>query len=103
VRLPRARAVRVRVLDSDGAPAPGRLCLQRDGALWPADCEPRLAHTSPAAQARARPRAPGQLELGLADGAWVVHYLPDLPGESRVLFTFTLAPEGPTEFEFRLP
>jgi hypothetical protein len=103
VRLPEARAVRVRVLAADGAPAPGRLCLQRDGALWPADCEPRLAHTGAALAARARPRASGAIELELADGPWVVHYLPDAPGESRRLFQFTLAPAGASEFEFRLP
>jgi hypothetical protein len=99
VRLPPARTVRVRVLASDGAPAAGALCLQRDGALWPAACEPRLVHSG---AALSRTQQVGALELELDDGPWVVHFLPDRPGESRRLFQFTLAPAGVTEFEFRL-
>lgn len=103
VRLPPARHVSVRVLARDGALAPGRLCLQRDGALWPAEFEPRLAHTGAAQAARARPRASGVLELELQGGAWVVHFLPDQAGASRRLFQFTLAPGGATDFEFQWP
>jgi hypothetical protein len=103
LRLPPARSVTVRVLAADGSPAPGRLCLQRDGAQWPADCEGRLARTPAAAQSRARAQPPGELRVELDDGPWVVHYLPSQPGASRRLFQFTLAPGGPTRFEFTLP
>lgn len=103
VRLPPARGVTVRVLAPDGSPAPGRLCLQRDGAQWPADCEGRLLRTPACAESRARADPPGELCIELDDGPWVVHFLPSQPGASRRLFQFTLAPGGETRFEFRLP
>jgi len=102
VELPPARRAHVRVLDAGGAPARGRVVLQRDGALWPAENEPRLAHTAVADGARAVPRSPGELDVALADGAWVVHYLPDEPGRPRTLFQFALGPQSGAEFEFRL-
>lgn len=103
VELPPTRRVHVRVLTADGASAAGRVGLQRDGARWPADLEPRLAHTSLAAELRAQARDSGELEAELADGAWVVHFVPSARESSRALFQFTLAPEGETQFEFRLP
>jgi hypothetical protein len=102
ILLPRAIRARLSVLGADGNPAPGRLCLQRDGAFLPPDCEDRLAHLPGLDAARQAQRAPGRLELDIAPGHYVLHYRPDDPAAKLSLFSFELSSESVAEFEFRL-